>query len=214
MLLRRLALACAALPALAIAPRSLAAQAPGNPALAARILALSASLTALRSQLTGGESGPQMISREVATRLDSATRVATTEMKAVFEANGFPGRKMVGAAASSAAARMFNLTREVSFQERVLAAMEKAVAAGDAAPLDLALLTDVTRRNSGRPQVYGTALTMSPTGQIVPLPIQDSAGVDARRKAVGLGPLADSLAAIKPLVLPSGAPMITRPPAS
>jgi hypothetical protein len=54
----------------------------------------------------------------------------------------------------------------------------------------VAMLTDRLEVKAGRPQIYGTQLSMK-DGQWVFDPIADSAGVDARRKTMGLPPLAE-----------------------
>jgi hypothetical protein len=43
----------------------------------------------------------------------------------------------------------------------------------------------------GKKQLYGTQHKFSEDGGLVPLPIEDAANVDKRRKAIGLEPLAE-----------------------
>src|SRR5438067_1757058 len=45
----------------------------------------------------------------------------------------------------------------------------------------------------GWPQRYGTQFDWDEHGHLSPLPLEDPAGVDARRRAIGLGPLAQDL---------------------
>lgn len=71
--------------------------------------------------------------------------------------------------------------------------MEPLVAAGEANSGNFAGLTDrLTLKLTGK-QRYGTQLHC-PGQWREPLPLEDPAGVDALRTAVGLGPLADYVA--------------------
>ena len=60
-------------------------------------------------------------------------------------------------------------------------------------PLEVAMLEDRIRTFEGRPQRYGTQFDWDEHGRLSPLPLEDPAGVDARRRAIGLGPLAQDL---------------------
>lgn len=51
--------------------------------------------------------------------------------------------------------------------------------------------TDRARTWPGRPQVDGTQFTNGRADRLRPMPIEDAAGVDARRAEVGLPPLAE-----------------------
>ena len=51
------------------------------------------------------------------------------------------------------------------------------------------MLEDRIRTFEGRPQRYGTQFDWDEHGRLSPLPLEDPAGVDARRRAIGLGPL-------------------------
>jgi len=64
------------------------------------------------------------------------------------------------------------------------------------------------RTCSGLPQRYGTQFDWDARGEMNPLPIEDPEGVDARRRAVGLPPLADKLREIRASV----AREVERPP--
>jgi hypothetical protein len=59
--------------------------------------------------------------------------------------------------------------------------------------LEVAMLEDRIRAFEGRPQRYGTQFDWDEQGRLSPLPLEDPAGVDARRRMVGLGPLAHDL---------------------
>jgi hypothetical protein len=71
---------------------------------------------------------------------------------------------------------------------RGLPLLERAYRADEASGQQLALLTDRVAAARGKPQVYGTQADIR-DGRVRLKPIADSAGVDARRAAVGLPPL-------------------------
>jgi uncharacterized protein DUF6624 len=128
------------------------------------------------------------------------------EMQAVHEANamllmhvvgehGWPGRSLVGEdgadAAWTIAQHAIGLPK---IQRACLAALDAAVAAGEAPRRHLAYLEDRVRTLEGKPQRYGTQFDWVPSGGMAPLPIEDPNGVEARRAAASLLTLVEALA--------------------
>jgi hypothetical protein len=68
-----------------------------------------------------------------------------------------------------------------------------AVDTGEATPAQLAYLDDRVRMRQGRAQRYGTQIR-TVDDRPVPFELEDPDGVDERRRAVGLEPLADYVA--------------------
>ena len=129
----------------------------------------------------------------------------TAWLKGVVAERGWPTVSLVGEkGASDAWLLTQHADRDRPFQREALALMAVAVAQGEASGIDFAYLTDRVRLADGRPQVYGTQLDVA-DGQPRPFPIEDPEGVDARRAAVGLGPLADYVDEFRRHVL-GGAP--------
>ena len=56
----------------------------------------------------------------------------------------------------------------------------------------------------GRPQVYGTQYEWGEDGQLGPYPVEDVAGVDERRRSVGLWPLDENTRRMREDVARSG----------
>jgi hypothetical protein len=56
----------------------------------------------------------------------------------------------------------------------------------------VAVLEDRIRVLEGRPQRYGTQYDWDERGEMSPLPIEEPAGVDERRRAIGLPRLGES----------------------
>ena len=106
---------------------------------------------------------------------------------------GWLGRTTVGEDGADAAFVLVqHADADTAFQARVLPLLARAYHAREATGQQLALLTDRVATARAQPQVYGTQV-MLVAGRAVLMPIGDSAGVDARRAAVGLPPLRDYL---------------------
>jgi hypothetical protein len=106
---------------------------------------------------------------------------------------GWPGRSMAGEDGAHMAWLLAqHADRHPRFQRRCLALLRRAVAAGEASPLDLAHLTDRVLLASGKAQIYGTQL-VAREGRFVARRLRDPETVDERRAAAGLKPLQASL---------------------
>ncbi|MCI0490764.1 MAG: hypothetical protein L0229_29570 [Blastocatellia bacterium] len=121
----------------------------------------------------------------------------TERMKQIVKEYGWPGKSMVGEDGAQAAWLLVqHADRDREFQKQCLKLLEKAVEVKEASGTDLAYLTDRVRVAEGKPQVYGTQMTII-DGKYDPAPIEDEANVDKRRAAVGLEPLADYVKRMK-----------------
>ena len=121
-------------------------------------------------------------------RVDSLNLV---RLEQVVAENGWPRISQVGRPAAQGA---FLIVQHAPLeaQERYLPMLRAAVEAGEGIPSNLAYLTDRIRVRKGEPQVYGMQVERDPeTGALGFGAIEDESGVDARRAAVGLGPIAE-----------------------
>ncbi|MCV7402312.1 hypothetical protein H7K24_19425 [Mycobacterium fragae] len=108
---------------------------------------------------------------------------------------GWPAVAQVGADGADAAFRIAqHAISRPDFQRRCRELLQAAVAAGEADPKQLAMLTDRIRCLEGRVQLYGTQFEWDDDGHLSPSPISDPEDVDLRRASVGLGPLAEAIA--------------------
>jgi DNA-directed RNA polymerase subunit RPC12/RpoP len=115
-------------------------------------------------------------------------------IKAVIAEHGWPGAALVGTdGAHSAWLLAQHADADPAFQRECLDLLTAAVEAGEARMRELAYLTDRVLLAEGQPQVYGTQVTRR-GDEWSPRNLGDPDGVDARRAAAGLGPLAEYLA--------------------
>lgn len=119
-------------------------------------------------------------------------------LERVFDAIGWPGRKLLGD--EGAAAAFLILQHAISrpdLQRRGLALMLDAVPQSEANALDAAYLSDRIAVFEGGQQTFGTQFDWDASGQLSPAPIRDEAEVDERRASVGLPPMADTIAEMR-----------------
>jgi len=120
----------------------------------------------------------------------------TAYMKTVIEIHGWPGKSMVGDDGALAAFLMIqHADADAAFQKKCLEILTKAVEKKEATASHMAYLTDRVLVAEGKPQRYGTQFLdtrfLGPKGELKPQPIEDESNVDARRKEVGLPPMAE-----------------------
>ena len=117
------------------------------------------------------------------------------ELETILAERGWPTRTMVGADGAEAAWLIVqHAIARPDLLRRALPLLEAAAARGDIPAWQPAYLSDRIRTFEGRPQLYGTQFDWDEQGEMSPLPIEDPAGVDARRARIGLPPLAEAIA--------------------
>ncbi|QVL31063.1 hypothetical protein KIH39_19755 [Telmatocola sphagniphila] len=116
-----------------------------------------------------------------------------TWMKNLIEKQGWPGKTLVGEEAAHMAWLMVqHADPDLPFQKKCLELLKAAVKQGEATGADLAYLTDRVLAAEGKKQLYGTQLQQK-EGKFIPKPVEDEANLDARRKELGLQPMAEYL---------------------
>ena len=111
--------------------------------------------------------------------------IHTARMREIVAEYGWPTASKVGEdGASSAWLLVQHADADPSFQRECLELM-KAAAPGEVSAVDVAYLTDRVLVNEGKKQIYGTQF-WTVDGQNVPRPIEDEAGVEERRAALGM----------------------------
>jgi hypothetical protein len=101
----------------------------------------------------------------------------------------------VGPRAATAAFTIVQHSGDLGLQKQVLASMEPLLAANEVDKGDYALLWDRVAVAEGRPQRYATqASDCDGDRYVTPRDLEDPAGLDARRAAMGLEPMAEHFA--------------------
>ena len=133
-----------------------------------------------------------MQNRRSITRMMAVDRENTARMKQIIRTQCWPGPSLVGKDGAQAA---FILVQHADnapdFQERCLPLIRKAADRGDVPREAVAMLTDRLLVRAGKKQIYGSAFILNAAGEWVPQPIEDEKNVDARRKRMGMVPLAE-----------------------
>lgn len=123
-------------------------------------------------------------------RTDSAN---TRWLAPIVDRWGFPTQAAVGKEGVQAAFLLVqHADHDPAFQERVLVRLDSAAARGYVPREALGMLTDRVLRARGKPQRYGTQLKVT-DGRVVLDPVEDSAHLEERRKAMGMVPMAEYL---------------------
>jgi hypothetical protein len=123
---------------------------------------------------------------------------------------GWPGEPQVGQDGAEAAWLIVqHAIAHPALQRRALTALLAAAARGEVPAAQAAMLEDRIRTFEGRPQLYGTQFDWDAAGELSPLPIEDLADLESRRRAVGLGPLEEEIQARRQAMAQS----VERPPA-
>ena len=132
-------------------------------------------------------------------RVTSDERHAARLWEILDDYECWPGRRLVGDDGAEAAWRVAqHALFDPGLQRRCLEMLELAVDAGDAPATHYAFLVDRVCMADGRDQVYGSQFVTSEDGAtVVPFAIADPAGVDDRRRRVGLPPLAEQTRAMR-----------------
>jgi hypothetical protein len=120
----------------------------------------------------------------------------TERLRGIVRDHGWPGKSVFGEEAAQAAFLIVQHSASHEFQQEMLELLAAAAEAGEAKRSDVAMLTDRVRTNAGQPQLYGTQFRIR-DGRLVAHPIEDPAGLDARRAAMGLAPMAEYLAHLR-----------------
>jgi hypothetical protein len=110
----------------------------------------------------------------------------TARMREIVNTYGWPSKGIVGKDGAHAAWLLVqHADLDHEFQKRCLKLMKEAAKKGEVSMKLVAYLTDRVLVAEGEKQIYGTQFETK-NGELVPLPIEDEANVDKRRKEVGL----------------------------
>jgi hypothetical protein len=174
----------------ACSPRPAGPLPPTEPGLQQELLARVARDQAVRDTFTEQLRATGTLTPSLLASMRAVDSANLAWLKPQLRTNGFPTRAQVGVEGTKATALLIqHADADPGFQAEMLPFLEAAFQAGDLTGQEVAMLTDRVAKAQGRPQRYGTQSTVK-DGRVTFDPIEDSAGVDARRAAMGLPPLA------------------------
>ena len=125
-------------------------------------------------------------------------------LRAIMAQIGWPTERLVGKRAADAAWLIAqHAIAHPEFQRSCLKLLAAAAHEHLVPAWQPAMLEDRIRVFEGRPQLYGTQLEPDAHGNMRPHTIEDPGGVDERRRAVSLEPLAEILTRAKRQPLPA-----------
>ena len=113
----------------------------------------------------------------------------TARLVEIVEQVGWPGIRLVGEPAARGAFLVLQHA-DYALQKNYLPLFRTAVAAGEARPWNLALLEDRVLTREGKNQLYGSQWRKNSDDVWELYPIEDEPGVDKRRQALGMPPIA------------------------
>ena len=122
-------------------------------------------------------------------RMNRGDSARTARLQEIIGKWGWPDGSRAGETASEGAWDVLQHSPSDDFRQHMLPVLDTLARAGEVSGADLALLTDRVLDHQGLPQRYGSQFDFK-DGAAILYPVEDSAGVDARRAAVGLMPLA------------------------
>lgn len=128
-------------------------------------------------------------------RMEAVHRHNAARLRQIIAQHGWPGNSLVGADGAEAAWLIAqHAIGEPEFMRACLEHLRAAANRADAPAWMAAMLEDRIRMFEGKPQVYGTRLEPDNEGRLRCYVIENPEGVDERRTAVGLDPIAGRLA--------------------
>ena len=129
--------------------------------------------------------------------MEKLCRRNAERLNVIFDSVGWPGPDVNRGGCWAADWLLYHSIWSPNVMRRGLGLLRAAERRGEIDPLDVALLEDRILMLEGKPLQYGTQLEWDDNGVLNPLPIADPADVDVRRRAVGLGPLAEEIEQIR-----------------
>lgn len=125
-------------------------------------------------------------------------------LEEIVNEHGWPGRSLVGERGARAA--WLVLQHAIAFPGLMRRGLElmRSAGSGEVSAAELAILEDRISVLEGRRQRYGTQYDWDERGEMSPLPLEDPAGVDNRRRSLGLPRLAENTQRVREGVLAAG----------
>ncbi len=172
---------------LAQASTAVAQAAPADTALRAELLRLRDADQKLRE---GFGQAAQANDTAYMRRMIAFDSASTRRLVELVRAHGWPSRALVGADGEDAAWLLLQHSPSDSLQRALLPLLWAAARRGERPMGGVAMLEDRVRAHAGERQRFGNSFSLR-DGRLVADPIEDLAGLDARRREAGLPPMAE-----------------------
>ena len=111
-------------------------------------------------------------------------------IEGIIAEHGWPGYSEVGELAADAPLLVINHHEDDEVRKKYLPQIKSACENGEGSCMEYAKIHDRILVNEGKEQLYGMQFRYNAENKLEPFPIQSPEGVDKRRKAIGLEPLA------------------------
>jgi len=151
-------------------------------------------LVARMKELSGAD-GERAMKRfvEVVKKQNKIDKRNIFRLEEIIARYGWPTKSMVGKEASDSAFLIVQHA-DLSYQKKYFPLLKEAALRNEARPDHVAMMEDRMLMGEGKKQIYGTGLkTDDVTKELKLWPIENEEEVDARRRAVGLPPMAEYL---------------------
>ena len=182
--------------------------APECASYAQQLVIMQEAVEAVRSRVDYLASPEDAAAASHLTQLALVERDNTERLGALLAACGWPRRSSEG---FDAARRAWLVAQQdgdnLPFQRQVVRQLELAVLDGEASVIHLATASDRLAVREGRPQRYGTQLRQLDGCNWDYYPLDDLGRVEARRKRLGLPPLASHKRAINEMIIKEKCPI-------
>ncbi len=154
-----------------------------NVALRAELLAMAQEDRRVRSELVADGS----LFDGYHPRMQEVHECNARRLEEIVAQHGWPGRTLVGEdGAESAWLIVQHAIGLPLFQRYCLELLQVAASRSEAQSWQPAYLLDRIRVFEGKPQVYGTQFDRDEHGEMSPCPVEEPAGLNQRRAAIGL----------------------------
>ena len=121
---------------------------------------------------------------------DDIDKPNTKRLNEIFNTYGFPTAKLVGVDGVKAFILLMQHSGDIPLRKKSEPGMKRAYKTKVISPMEYTGFVDRLLVHQGKPQIYGSNFDMK-DGKLVMSPVRDPKKLDARRKAMGLIPIAE-----------------------
>jgi len=165
-----------------------------NESLRTELLDMIAEDERVRAELASDES----LFRGYHPAMESVHLRNAERLSAIIREHGWPTKTLVLEDGADAAWRILqHAISRPTLQREGLMLMRELAGRGEVKAAQVAMLEDRICVLEGRPQVYGTQFDWDVKGEMSPLPMQDAATVNERRRRVGLDSLEERTSQVR-----------------